>query len=88
MNIADVVIRDTARAGANTAARVKRGFSFGKGGVGDNALATLDDAHPAYSCAQTYLANRSHPSDTSPMICMTGLILPHMASSIGCFVLS
>ena len=88
MNIADVVIKDTARAGANTAARIKRGFSFGKGGVGDNALATLDDANPAYSYVKTYLANRSHPSDMSPITCMTGLILPHMASSIGCFVLS
>lgn len=38
MTIADVVNRDTAKAAATTDARTKRGFSFGKGGVGDKAL--------------------------------------------------
>lgn len=38
MTIADVVNIDTAKPATSTDARTKRGFSFVKGGVGDNAL--------------------------------------------------
>lgn len=38
MTIAEVVNRETASAPTNTEARTNRGFSFGKGAVGDKAL--------------------------------------------------
>lgn len=44
MNMADVVNNDTATPGTRTEAKTRRGFSFGKGGVGDKALGDLSIA--------------------------------------------
>lgn len=63
MNIADVVKRETARAGTRTAANLKRGDSCGNGGVGDSAL------HVALASSTGSLALVDLLSESLPSIC-------------------
>ena len=86
--ISDVVKADTPRTGTRIPASLKRGASLGKGAVGDKALVEALDLHFVHWSWEMYLAKRSQPSAISPRTCMTGLILDHIISSIGCLVLS
>lgn len=86
--ISEVVRIDTATTGRRIPASFRRGASLGKGAVGDKALKLGQYFIFIRVFLQTYLAKRSHPSAMSPTTCMTGLILVHIASSIGFLVLS
>lgn len=87
-NISDVVNVEINRRGTRQPANFSREADFGNGGVGDSALRNRLILLYKRSGIKTYLANLSQPSAISPITCMTGLILDHIASSTGCLVLS
>lgn len=86
--ISGVVKIEISRRGTRQPANFSREADFGKGGVGDRALRNRLILLYRRRVTETYLANLSQPSDISPITCIIGLILDHIASSTGCLVLS
>lgn len=86
--ISEVVNIEISRRGTRQPANFSREADFGNGGVGNRALRDRLILRYRRLVTETYLANLSQPSDISPITCIIGLILDHIASSTGCLVLS
>lgn len=86
--ISEEVNVEISKRGTRQPANFSREADFGNGGVGDSALRNRLILLYKRRGTETYLANLSQPSPISPITCMIGLILDHIASSTGCLVLS